>query len=83
MSFLKKEEEKEEEREGGRRTRRKRGTSLLLEIDPSHFGPCDVRLQSTLATNTLLDKFILFRLLINTLYQKAPKVCIDLIINWY
>jgi hypothetical protein len=34
-------------------------------------------------TNTLLDKCILFRPLISILCQKAPKVYIDLIINWY
>jgi hypothetical protein len=33
--------------------------------------------------NTLLDKCILFSLLIGTLCQKASKVCIDLINNWY
>jgi hypothetical protein len=36
-----------------------------------------------LVANKVLDKFILFRPLIGTFYQKAPKVCIDLIINWY
>jgi hypothetical protein len=74
VCFLK----KEEEREGERRRRRKRGTSLPLKTDPSHFGPSDLR-----GTNTLLDKYILFRPLIGTLCQKALKVHIDLIINWY
>jgi hypothetical protein len=36
-----------------------------------------------LVANKVLDKFILFRPLIGTFYQKAPKVCIDLIIHWY
>jgi hypothetical protein len=75
VCFLKKKEGGERER--GRR--RKGVTGLPLETDPSHFGPCG--LQSTLVTNTLLDKCILFRPLIGTLCQKALKVCIDPIIN--
>jgi hypothetical protein len=71
-----KEGRKERGRE--RRRRRKRGTSFPLKTDASHFGPCDLR-----GTNTLLDKYILFRPLIGTLCRKALKVHIDLIINWY
>jgi hypothetical protein len=44
--FLKKEEEKERGRERRRRKRRRRrrkGTTLPLETDPSHFGPCDLQ----------------------------------------
>ena len=40
-------------------------------------------LNLALATNTLVDKYILFRVLISALCQKALKVCIDLINNWY
>jgi FMN-dependent NADH-azoreductase len=39
-------------------------------------------LKLALIANKVLDKFIIFRPLIGTLYQKALKVYIDLINNW-
>ena len=85
LCFLKKRERKREEEEEGREGHQ-RGTSCPLETAPGYLALVIYKiLEKTLillgGINTLLDKCILFGLLISTLCQKALKVCIDLINN--